>query len=558
MNIVEITNGEIVTTIHGSEVKLLSGTVTKGINTIDSFTFSMLPDNPGFSLVNEFTTHVTVYNTQKGRYDFMGRVLYAETTMDESGLIVKTVTCENLFGYLCDSVQEYVEPQNWTVRGLLAYIISWHNLQVEEYKWFQIGNITQTEANDNIYIGIQRDNTWDTIKSKLIDQIGGEIQFRYEEDGIFIDYLEQIGTVKDTEIALSVNMKSITREQDPTAYVTRLIPLGCKLTDEEGKETEQRLDISSVTDGGVKYIEDELAVSLYGIHVKVVEWDDITNPTYLMLRGKQWMNETNRVNVKYTVTALDLSLLGLAVDDFDIGNVHPIRNELIGIDDTARIIKVSLNVCEEIKSSFDVGDNIKTMSDIQREQTEQIKAASQNVQSMQTSTSARITAVNENLSQEMVLLQESMTEQYTTAVNAFDSILFEALKTYVQTNQYEEFKSTLKTELEVWANGITGSVTATESSIKEVNDELQEKYNTITKYFTFDINGMTIGSVDNPNKIIIDNDEITIYANGVPVQEFKADGSALIPILKITQAVTALGLHVSEDDTHINCDYIWG
>lgn len=411
MYIVEIKNGETVTTIHGLKTKLKSGEIIRGINSIDSFTLSMHPDNPGFSLINEFTTHVTAYNTNKDRYDFIGRVLYANTTMDETGSIVKTVTCESVFGYLCDSVQTYFDTQNWTVAGMLQQLIDCHNSQVEEYKQFKVGVITQTETNDNIYEGIQRENTWDSIKAKLIDKIGGEIQYRVEDDGIYIDYLERIGEVKTTPIALSVNMKSITREQDPTSYVTRLIPLGCKLTDENGEETEQRLDITTVTDGGVNYIDDETAIELYGIHVAVVEFDDITNATYLMLRGQQWMGDNNHVNVKYTTTALDLSLLGYDVDDFQIGNTHPLENSLIGIDDAARITKQKIDVCEEAKSTFEVGDNVKSLSDIQREQTEALKAAKQSYQNLQTSVNNQQLTVDQKIEAKAEELEESFSSQ---------------------------------------------------------------------------------------------------------------------------------------------------
>ena len=437
MYIVKITNGSHSEEIHGLKTKLTSGKIIKGINTIDSFTFTMFPDNPGFSLINEFSTHVTAYNTNKERYDFRGRVLYAETTMDEGGKITKTVTCESIFGYLWDSVQTYVDPQNWTVAGLLRHLIDCHNSQVEAYKQFKVGNITQTETNDNIYIGIQRESTWDAIKSKLIDQIGGEIQCRVEDDGIYIDYLERIGEVKSTEIALSVNMKSITREQDPTSYVTRLIPLGCKLKDKNGEETEQRLDITSVTEGGVNYIDDTNAIALYGVHAKGVEWDDITDPALLLLRGQQWMDENNRVNVKYTVTAVDLSLLGLVVDDFGIGNTHPVKNRLIGVDDMARIIKVSIDVCEEVKSSFEVGDNIKSLSDIQRDQSEQLKASQENlknlhasVENQKMSTDQKIDnkgkEITEAYTQDIILATDELRETFTTEIQQLsDSIKLE-------------------------------------------------------------------------------------------------------------------------------------
>lgn len=382
MYIIEIINGSLTTEIHGLKTKLKSGKITKGINTIDSFTFSLLPDNPGFGLINEFTTLVTAYNTNKERYDFVGRVLYAETTMDESGKITKTVTCENIFGYLCDSVQTYVDTQNWTVEGLLQHLIDCHNSQVEAHKQFKIGNITKKETNDNIYIGIQRDNTWEAINTKLIDQIGGEIQGRVEDDGIYIDYLERIGETKTTEIALSVNMKSITREQNPTSYVTRLIPLGCKLTDENGEETEQRLDITSANNG-LNYIDDTEAIKLYGIHVGIVEWDNVTDSGILLTKGEAWIKENNKVLVRYSVTALDLSLLGLVLDDFDVGNWHPLKNSLIGIDDIARVIKKTIDVCDEIKSSIEIGDSFKSISDIQRDIAAQLKAAEENVSNLQ-------------------------------------------------------------------------------------------------------------------------------------------------------------------------------
>lgn len=375
MYIVKLINNGIETPIHDNKQKLYSGKVVKGINTIDSFTFSMLPSNAGFNLINEFTTLVTVYNTNKKRYDFIGRAIYPETTMSESGLITKEVTCESVFGYLCDSRQNYVNTQNWTVKGLLQHLLDCHNSQVEEYKHFKIGEVTATDPNDNLYLGIQRENTWDAINEKLIKQIGGELRYRVEDDGIYIDYKEKLGETRITPIALSVNMKAITREKDPTAYVTRLIPLGAKLSD----DSEERLDITSVNNG-LNYIDDETAISVYGIHVGFVEFDDVTVPRTLLNKGKAWMMENNKVQIKYSITALDLSLIGLAIDDLDVCDSHPIKNALLGIDDVARIIKKTIDVCEEVKSTIEMGDNFKTLSDIQREQAEQ---AAQNIQKIE-------------------------------------------------------------------------------------------------------------------------------------------------------------------------------
>ncbi len=390
MYLVELTNGRTATEIHNEKTKLTSGKVVQGVNSINSFSFALNPYNPGWDSLHSFTTFVSVFNTNKGKYEFEGRVLYNDNSMDESGVLTKEVTCESFFGFLCDSVQTYVEEQNWTVRGLLQHILDIHNSQTEAYKHFVLGEVTVTDPNDNLYCGIQRENTWDTIQRKLLDVLGGEIRYRNVDGVLYMDYLTQIGETKQTEIALSRNMKSIKQEKDPSSYITRLIPLGCKLTkevvteDSEGNvnvetvQTEERLNIASVT-GGLIHIDDEAAIEEYGIHVGVVEWDDVTIPSILYNKGLSWMRDHNRVSVKYSITALDLSLIGLDIDSFEVGNTHPVRNSLLAIDDSVRIIKKSIDVCEEVKSTIEVGDNLKTLTDIQREQAGQMNAAAQSI-----------------------------------------------------------------------------------------------------------------------------------------------------------------------------------
>lgn len=545
MYIVKIKNGNIEKTIHGRKDKLKSGTITKGINAIDSFSFSLLPDNPGFYEINEFTTYVEVYNTNKERYDFVGRVLYAETTMDESGLITKSVTCESVFGYFCDSIQTYVETQNWTVSGLLQQLIDCHNSQLEEYKHFKVGTVTASDSNDNLYQAIQRENTWNAIKSKLIDKIGGEICFRIEEDGIYIDYLERLGEVKDTPIALSLNMKAMTKEQNPSDFVTRLIPLGCKLKDDDGNDTEQRLDITSVNDG-LNYIDDEEAVALYGIHVGVAEWDDVTEAQNLYDKGYAWFGENNKVQVKYSITALDLSLIGIVLDDLDVGNTHPIQNGLIGVNDSARIIKKNIDVCDETSSTIEIGDNFKSLSDIQLEQSNKVNSVANTVSRIESDYITNERLISESLSLNSLIQQTTQ------------SILLTVSETYESITTSEEFKKIVESELRLLADQMSLWFTETNEGIEAVNSDLQEKFNTITTYFTFEVDGFTVGRVGNPNKIVIEHDDITIYASGRPVQEFKADGSSLIPILNVTKMLNVVGLQISKDANHINCDYIEG
>lgn len=553
MYIVELHNGQTKTAIHGLKNKLKSGKVVKGINCIDSFSFSILPNNPGFNRTFDFQTLVTVWNTNKKRYDFQGRVLCSAPSMDESGLISKEVTCESFFGFLCDSIQKYVEEQNWTVVGLLQHIIDYHNSQVEEYKRFAIGEVTVTDPNDNLYLGIQRDNTWKTIQEKLIGKLGGEIRFRLVDGIIYLDYLTQIGTTRATKIALSRNMKAIRRESNPSAYITRLIPLGAKLTEEvtnedgstETVETEERLTIADVNNG-VEYIDDVEAIEVYGIHVGYKEFDGVTNSSNLLSKGQSWLAENNKVQLKYSITALDLSLLGMDIDDFNVHDYHPIVNPLLGIDDTARIIKKTIDVCEEIKSTIEVGDNFKTLSDIQMEQLGKIEELATSVEKIQ----------NNNFDEKL----KQITVKYQSAIKQAEaSIMASVEKLYSESEaeNNEELLETFRSELELASDQLALKFTQTMEMIESVNGNLQSQFSNITKYFTFDVNGMTIGEVNNPNKVVIDNDQISILVNGVVVQRFDSNGKALIPELDITKSLNLFGYVIEQDGSgNVNCEYV--
>ena len=155
-------------------------------------------------------------------------------------------------------------------------------------------------------------------------------------------------------------------------------------------------------------------------------------------------------------------------------------------------------------------------------------------------------------------LRNEILEQATSFTRSTEQILITALEKYAETSDLEELKKTMETQFNVWAGGIAGRVTAAEESIRNVDGDLQNKFNEITKYFTFDINGLLIGAVDedgnqSPNKVVIDNDDITIMVSGSPVLTFKADGTGVVPSLSITQSLNLLGLNITSDSTHINC-----
>lgn len=368
MYIVKLINGINETVIHGNIEKITNGKIKEEINAIPSFSFSIYPNNAGYQLLTPFYTKVEVYDEKHQHIAFDGRVLVVEPSMDSSGLILKRVTCEGKLAYLNDTVQEYCSPKNWTTKGLLQQILKVHNARVDISKVINLGNVQAADANDNIYVGIQYDSSWKTLVEKLVKKSGGEFQFRNVNGTLYLDYLKQTGEEKSTSIVLAKNMQSITQKIDSSSLITRLYPYGAKIKakDESGneKETEERLSISSVN-GGKPYVEDAEYLSRYGVVETTQFWDDVNSLEILKSKGAAWLKENNRITVSYEIDAFDLSLIDVDSDELTVGNIYPVRNELLDIDEKLRVISRTIDVIEPHKTTLEFGSKKQTLTNMQ-------------------------------------------------------------------------------------------------------------------------------------------------------------------------------------------------
>lgn len=154
-------------------------------------------------------------------------------------------------------------------------------------------------------------------------------------------------------------------------------------------------------------------------------------------------------------------------------------------------------------------------------------------------------------------VREELSEQSASITADCEGIILTALESYVETSNYDEFKQTVESQLTLLADEMTLKFTETNEQLETTNNDLQGQIDTITKYFTFDVNGMTIGASDNPNKVVIDNDHISILVNDAIVQEFNANGKSIIPDLDVTTSLKALGYLIGLDGSNnLNCEFV--
>ena len=351
----------IINSVGASQyVPRITGSCKFGINTIDSFTFTIFPNNDGYNLIYPLKTLVEVKNLNTNNVEFEGRVLLQTPKMDNNGIIYKTVVCESYLGYLNDSVQSYETISGVSAEELFKKIINNHNSQVENSKKFIIGEIkigTSSSDNEDRYLNYEK--TFDSINKNLIERFGGELRVRKAGDNIYIDYIKEIGEKKNTVIALANNLIAIEQEKDPSEIITRLIPVGAKL-----ENSDERLTITNIN-GGINYVEDEEAIKEFGVIVDTVNFDDITEAIELLNKAKSYLKENNKIKKKYKIDALDLSTIDLNFDSFEVGNTYRVINPLMNIDEELRIIEKTLDINSPQNSSLTFGDKFEDIKDYQ-------------------------------------------------------------------------------------------------------------------------------------------------------------------------------------------------
>lgn len=159
------------------------------------------------------------------------------------------------------------------------------------------------------------------------------------------------------------------------------------------------------------------------------------------------------------------------------------------------------------------------------------------------------------------ILHTEIVESTTNAILEADRMLVTALQSYVKTDDYGAFREEVLAELKLLADSLTLSFSTAQAATNAVNEDLQAKFNEITTYFTFDINGLIIGKVDNPYKMVLSNERYSMTVNGEEVMYIDAvTKMAYFPKLTITDAFVMLGYKFEHGGVEglVNVDWIGG
>ena len=347
------------------EYHLLSPKYSSELGKVDSFSFSILPNHPYYTVFERLQTGIVAY--RDGVEIFRGRIL--STSIDLNG--EKQVECEGNLSYLLDSLQPRIKEEEITCEALFRTVIANHNALVEQEKQFTVGQITATKRNDEIRVNMTAYTaSRSVIDSYLLKPKGGYLRTRYVNGVTYIDWIQDFNRNPNQVIKLGVNMMSFQEEISADDFYTVLLPTGTEPAsenddpddDDYGTRTDRTMTIESVNDGS-PYIELTELVQQYGRIYKTESYSEAESPAELLQNGMDTVNEYRR-KLKRTIEvgALDLHYIDSTVDMLMVGDHVEIVSIPHSKDETLVVTKVDWEFNSPENDKYSFGDGFQTLT----------------------------------------------------------------------------------------------------------------------------------------------------------------------------------------------------
>lgn len=348
--------------------KIVHGEIKQAVNSIHELEFAIPLNHTMYQKMVPFKSIIEVVNLRDNEVEFVGRVLTTTNEMSTNGFVQKVV-CEDFLSYLHDSAQWFQKLPNRGAEDYFKIIFESANVQIEEFKRITPRNITVHSRSDRPFRYIGYDSSWDTVRDRIVNNIGGYLTLRELNTKLYIDWTKDIGTTKESPIKLGQNIKSASREVDFDGLATIIVPIGADLQSQnQGQEEDQspdvtraQLDIRSVNDGKM-YLADQELIDEFGFIRKSVIWTEIDNPSILLARGKQYLRNQKIALAKWTISAVERYLIDSRYSKFKIGNKHKIINAPLSGIETLQILEKKIDILNPQSVDLTIGSQSQSLS----------------------------------------------------------------------------------------------------------------------------------------------------------------------------------------------------
>jgi len=418
---------------HGAspmkEYKVVNPKLTMSDNAAGSLTFTMPPENAGYSSLARLSSEIVVKRDDVEIWS--GRVINEEKDFWNQ----RHITCEGELGYLNDTSQPPKEFHNISVRNFLKSLLDVHNAKASADKQFEVGAVTVTDPNDSLYRYTNYESTLDCIQDKLIDRLGGHLKIRKENGVRYLDYLQDYSNTNTQKIEFGKNLSNFTSSWDLTELATVVLPLGARLDESPIEALDAYLTVEEVNDGSI-YIGNQTAINTYGWIETVVHWDDVTTATALKTKAQAYLEDIQFENMVLELSAVDMHYLDVNTEVIKLLDKIQCISNPHGMNRFFPVTKMELPLDAPENTVFTLGDNIKNsgLSNVIRSGNEAIKAKIEQLPS----TVSVLDEAKENADS----IMKSVTNGYITIVtgqNGSEKLIVSDTQDWEDANKYWEW-----------------------------------------------------------------------------------------------------------------------
>lgn len=493
-------------------LQILSGTLKTGVNLAGTLTFVLSPTHPYRDRVQVRRSVVTVYRDEK--IYFRG----SPNSVAEDDNNLATVTVEGALAWLNDSVQPFGEYHEMPLRTYLETLIANHNAATDDFKHFTVGSVTVTDSNDSLYRHSNFEHTKDAISDKLVSRLGGYLQVRWENGVQYLDYLADFGHVNAQGVHFGQNLLTYARSLPSSSLATAIIPLGCRLKDETGKDTDERLQIDN---GGKNYVWDEEAVEQFGWIFDTVIFDDVTLKENLLSRGYSTLESRKALPATVKLTAVDFGALDGRYERITVGDLLPVDSAPHNVDTFMMVAEMLENLTDSGKSTVTLNRTSATMTDnlisSKKDAAQQLEVVRTEVYTRTDEIRQSVTEfeieVNQNLDGISSSVTETQTQITTTTENIYDA-LGQLQETIVTDEALEEVKQLLISQ---WSDELELRFTSVLNIIDQTNGTIEENQRLLEQYIRFEGARIELGRSDSVIKAVLQNDRLSFVESGQEV-----------------------------------------
>lgn len=449
---------------------------------------------------------------------FKGRIRKDTLDFDLS----RVIEAEGLMSCLNDSVippfnfpDDFLEDAAYiaaaedgnVIQFFLEWLLAEHNSQVGSAQQIQLGTVTVTDPNNYISrASSEYLTTMDAMKKKITDSLGGYLVADYSGAVTKIHFYADLPLTNTQVVEFGENLLELEKMLDAADTCTAILPVG-----------KDGLTIADLPDGELTpgYFKQGLIIysegeetAHGGIRItRMEEWEDVTVASNLQQKALARLS-TDGVKFTQTIEVSAADLVGAEdapqnISRFVVGRYVELRSTPHGLSAAYPLMELEPDILNPGNTHITMGSTIKTSTDIsngnQNATAEQFNQHQLQLNQQQSATAE---------------LAETTLSQITAAVQTAESLIFSALEEYVKTSNYEEFRSSIQSQLSILADEISLRFTETTERIVNVDGDLQKVSETLSKYFVFGMDGLEIKAGESSMTLTLDNDLIIFKRDG--------------------------------------------